>query len=78
MDINDVRDVVNEFLRHMIDSLAKYEMVEIRGVGTFRVLKRMIHGYDFKTAKMMKPRPMNRIKFYPHKVLKEMVNHVVL
>ena len=71
VDPSDVRDIINEFLANLIESLHKYQMVEIRGLGTFKVLKRTIHGYDFHTAKMMKPKTMNRIKFYPHKALKE-------
>ncbi|HBT98928.1 MAG TPA: DNA-binding protein, partial [Sulfurihydrogenibium sp.] len=40
MDLKSIKDVVDEIFEVMAEALAKGEKIEIRKIGSFRVLKR--------------------------------------
>lgn len=73
MDLKSIKDVVDEIFEVMAEALAKGEKIEIRKIGSFRVLKRKKPLKGRKRVSYSKT-----VHFKPGKVLKRALKSVSL
>lgn len=71
----DLDMIINEVFRSINESLVRGEEVKIKHFGIFRVVKfRRKTGFNFNEKKVMRLKPRFKIKFYPSRLVEDILN----